>query len=78
VATLVDEALERVYPRLWQRRGQQDIVGHVHARGPVLAGLGRKLLDALAEQHRLDFPAERGRLAENAQRVFLELALVML
>ena len=78
VTAVAQQALESVDPRLRERGRQQHVVGDVHPGGAVLARLGGKILDAVAEQHSLDLAPERSRLAEHAERVLLQLALVVL
>jgi hypothetical protein len=71
-------ARRRPPPRLGQRRPEEHVVGDVDARGAEVARLGGQRLDTLAEHDRLDLAAERGRLAEDAERVLLQLPLVVL
>ena len=78
MTALAQQALESVDPRLRERGRQQHVVGDVYPGGAVLAGLGGQILDAVAEQHGLGLAPERDRLAEYAERVFLQPALVVL
>ena len=57
---------------------QEDVLDHVHPRRPVAPGLRCQARDLGAEQHGLDLAVERGCLREDAERVPLQLAFVVL
>jgi len=77
-AMSADQVCGHVHARLGQRRGKRRVVGEVDLRSAEPGRLRRQALDTRARDQRRDIVAELSRLAEHAQRVLLQLALVVL
>jgi hypothetical protein len=75
---LLDQPREHVDARLRQRRLERGVVGNEDAARAEASRLLRKLGDAGARDHARHLAAELRRLAENAERILLQLVAVVL